>query len=218
MSGICVMFAYLMPFIIQDRLYIVEAFESALAMKYNSVWVSSTPMLWWQVRNSAWLWTLWQRARRQECKVLRRYHYPDWLSVISFPRSTRAFWMLHLNLLRNGNRCLRLFRWSGGQTLIKPSLMPSWRVLLMTCGPWPKKSFSARGDGLDMSWWLSALSYAEISLAAEAVRSRCNRSIPAQLNQLDELRSEGHIFQVGKVPRVLWWTSILVRLRLNVLE
>ena len=138
MSGICVMFAYLMPFIIQDRLYIVEAFETALAMKYNSVWVSSTPMLWWQVRNSAWLWTLWQRARRQECKVLRRYHYPDWLSVISFPRSTRAFWMLHLNLLRNGNRCLRLFRWSGGQTLIKPSLMPSWRVLLMTCGPWPK--------------------------------------------------------------------------------
>ena len=138
MSGICVMFAYLMPFIIQDRLYIVEAFETALAMKYNSVWVSSTPMLWWQVRNSAWLWTLWQRARRQECKVLRRYHYPDWLSVISFPRSTRAFWMLHLNLLRNGNRCLRLLRWSGGQTLIKPSLMPSWRVLLMTCGPWPK--------------------------------------------------------------------------------
>lgn len=51
-----------------------------LPMKYNSVWVSSTPMLWWQVRNSAWLWTLWQRARRQECKVLRRYHYPDWLS------------------------------------------------------------------------------------------------------------------------------------------
>ena len=73
----------------------------------------------------------------------------------------------------------------------------------MTCGSQgPNKSFSARGDGLEKVL-MTFIGRNIIGSGSCPQPFAENRSIPAQLNQLDELRSEGHIFQVGKVPGVV---------------